>query len=264
MYSKIRLTAAALGLFVVYPACAGVQRESSTRATAYGSAGVTRKTRFDCEGDPVSRVTHRQLGAGGEVVRQTEGALGGGVSAQAVGGDVTGTWGDVEVDPRRSPYLLGNVGGFVSLDYEWVGHEIGLGFTFRLDRARTPIPTPWYTLRLGRYDGAFFEFSAGDRYGFLLSENVLGVGMGWRFPKGMMRLGLRWGGRMVIDQELSYADGLSLAVDQDGGDVATYFELRVDVSERVGLFGAFEVGTQPVAARFGLSVRLDPISKPAR
>jgi len=249
-----------LGIFVVYPACASVQHEAGTSVLGYGSGGATGDSSFDCDGNRTGTVEHTQVGAGGEVVRQSEGAL-------SVGGHVDGAWGTFEqgssepdVARVRTNYALGNVGVFVRGDYLWVGHELGVGLTFRLDQATSPIPSPWYRLRLGRADTLFLELTAGSPNGFVLNQNLAGAGIGLPFARGVIRLGVSWGGRAVVEQGED-GGGILLARNTfDGGDVSAYLEARIHLAESVQLFAALEAGSQLPAARLGFVVDLDHAS----
>jgi len=248
-----------LGIFVVYPACASVQHEASTTVTGYGAGGVTGDSSFDCDGTRTGTVHHRQVGAGGEVVRHTQGALGGGARTAAMYGHVP-----QHAVTAGSPtdYVFGNIGFFITGDYEWVGHELGLGITFQLDDRNSPIPSPWYRLRLGRKDVLFAEITAGSRDGFLLSQSLAELALGVPTSFGTIRLGVRWGGRLVIDADPdSY--GLVLATNSSqGGDVSAYMEAQVRLTQKIGFFASIEAGGQLPAVRVGLVVQLDDAPRP--
>lgn len=256
--ARLRL-AVTLGIFVVYPACASVQREPSTSVTGYGAGGVTGDSSFDCDGTRTSTVHHRQASAGGEVARHTRGALGGGAR-------VAGLWGHVShaAVAAGAPvnYGLGNVGFFLTGDYEWVGHELGLGLTFQLDDRSSPIPSPWYRLRLGRKDVLFVEVTAGSRDGLLLSHSLAELALGAPTSFGTLRLGVRWGGRAIVDRE-DDSSGVFLAVNSfQTGDVSAYLETQIPLSEKAELFASLEAGGQLPAVRVGLTVRFDDAPRP--
>jgi len=251
--ARLRL-AVTLGIFVIYPACASVQHDPSTTVTGYGAGGVTGDSTFDCDGTRTGTVYHRQAGAGGEVVRHTRRALGGGARAAGMWDHVSHHAVDVGVPVN---YGLGNVGFFITGDYKWVGHELGLGLTFQLDDRSSPIPSPWYRLRLGRKDVLFVEITAGSRDGFLLSHSLAELALGVPTSFGTIRLGVRWGGRAIVDTDIdSY--GVVLAMySSDTGDVSAYLQTDIRLTEKVDFFASLEAGGQLPAVRLGFSVRID-------
>jgi hypothetical protein len=244
-----------LGIFVLYPACASVQRQASTSVEGYGSVGETEDSSFDCDGVKTDSITHDQLSAGGEVVRETAGALAGGAHVEVLE-DIENA--RTERGHRTRLHTLANGSLFIRGDYLWFGHELGLGLTFSFEGG-TPIPSPWYRLRLGREDNIFLELMAGSRRGFLQNANLLGGGLGVRFRDGTLRIGASWGGRAVVSS--SRDEHLRLAINYYEGDIVGYAELRFRNSKGVELYGAVEAGTQAPTLTFGVRVPLDDGSR---
>jgi len=251
-------TALVVGIFVVYPACASVQRQAGTTATVHGTGGGVRNRSFDCDGGVTSTRTHRQFGGGAEIERRTSGAVRGGVRAEAVHGEkiVAGTDEAVAGEsPSPSPaYGFGNFGGYFAGDYRMVGHEFGVSVTLRLDRKGPFVFSPWYAVRFGSYNSFFGEVILGSRQGLLLSNGLVSFGAGYRWSAGVVRAGVGVGPRVYALPSSTF----ELASSTRGGiDRIAFLEFRADLVDRLGLFASVQGGEQPIAVRLGLSIELD-------
>ena len=249
---------ALLGVGLLAPRCASVQREQRTVLSVEGASVEAREVDYGCEGEVMRTQVHRQVGGRLAVDHREPDGWNLGASVELLHGKLESASG-FEPAPERSPYSLAGVGSYLGFDWPHLGLELGVGAAGGPDGALGV--WPWGVAWGGQHDVLRVEAVLGRRGG-LLDGRLARLGMAVPAEPLTFDVGLALVSRPMLEQSPESNERFTWgSKDREFGDLSAYVAVRVVMPAGVGGFVKV-VGGPASGVHVGLSLWTDSLAEP--